>query len=276
MAMLRNICAPEDRAIGNAIQGGSVAFGVVIGGTLGLVLYAQIGWTGMLLTIAGFSLIPLFAAFAMREDEAGQIDPSKPRPSVMAFLRRREVRNILWIALIYRMSEGLVKAMEGSYLVDAGVPLKQIGYLSGGAATTAGLAGAAGAAVAVATLRHRLDAGSAGHSPHHLLCAVHGACAGRGDRHLADFRRGRIPDLDPLYGDRRALQPVHGGGIEGSAGHRLHDSRLRPADHLLHRLDAVGPHCRSARLWDAVQRRHSVVADRGDCNDAHSRRATAR
>jgi PAT family beta-lactamase induction signal transducer AmpG len=138
--------APEDRAIGNAIQGGSVAFGVVIGGTLGLVLYAQIGWTGMLLTIAGFSLIPLFAAFAMREDEADQIDPSKPRPSVMAFLRRREVRNILWIALIYRMSEGLVKAMEGSYLVDAGVPLKQIGYLSGGAATTAGLAGAAGAA----------------------------------------------------------------------------------------------------------------------------------
>jgi MFS transporter (putative signal transducer) len=45
------------------------------------------------------------------------------------------------------MSEGLVKAMEGSYLVDAGVPLTQIGYLSGIAATTAGLAGAAIAAV---------------------------------------------------------------------------------------------------------------------------------
>jgi MFS transporter (putative signal transducer) len=138
--------APEDRAIGNAIQGGSVAFGVVIGGTLGLVLYAQIGWTGMLLTISGFSLIPLFAAFMMREDEPRPADPSKPLPSVMAFLRRREVRNILWIALIYRVSEGLVKAMEGSYLVDAGVPLVQIGYLSGAAATTAGLAGAAAAA----------------------------------------------------------------------------------------------------------------------------------
>jgi len=127
--------APGDRPIGNAIQGGSVAFGVVIGGTLGLVLYAQIGWTGMLLTIAGFSLIPLFAAFAMRESEAEAIDLAKPKPSIMAFLRRREVRNILWIALIYRMSEGLVKAMEGSYLVDAGVPLAQIGYLSGGAGT---------------------------------------------------------------------------------------------------------------------------------------------
>ncbi len=147
--------APEDRPIGNAIQGGSVAFGVVIGGTLGLILYAQIGWTGMLLTIAGFSLIPLAAAFAMRESEAAQPDPSAPRPSIMAFLRRREVRNILWIALIYRVSEGLVKAMEGSYLVDAGVPLTQIGYLSGGAAATAGLAGAAIAA----WLLHRFGSG---------------------------------------------------------------------------------------------------------------------
>ena len=140
--------APEDRAIGNAIQGGSVAFGVVIGGTLGLVLYSRIGWTGMLLTIAGFCFIPLAAAFAMREkDPAPRGGQAVDRPSLKAFFRRREVRDVLWVALIYRMSEGLVKAMEGSYLVDAGVPLTQIGYLSGIAATTAGLAGAAIAAV---------------------------------------------------------------------------------------------------------------------------------
>lgn len=148
--------APEDRPIGNAIQGGSVAFGVVIGGTLGLVLYSSIGWTGMLLAVAGFSLIPLAAGLAMREsDPASAIVKQKP-PSIMAFLRRKEVRNILWIALIYRMSEGLVKAMEGSYLVDAGVPLNQIGYLSGIAATTAGLAGAAIAAL----LLQRFGAGA--------------------------------------------------------------------------------------------------------------------
>ena len=138
---------PEDRAIGNAIQGGSVAFGVVIGGTLGLVLYSYIGWTGMLLTIAGFSLIPLMAAFAMCENDPAASGVMVDAPSLKAFFRRREIRNVLWIALIYRMSEGLVKAMEGSYLVDAGVPLTQIGYLSGIAATTAGLAGAAIAAV---------------------------------------------------------------------------------------------------------------------------------
>lgn len=136
----------EDRAIGNAIQGGSVAFGVVIGGTLGLVLYHHIGWTGMLVTIAAISLLPLVAAAMMREDDPVPGIAPPPRPSIRAFLKRPEARQILWIALTYRASEGLVKAMEGSYLVDAGIPLDQIGYLSGLSATTAGLAGSAIAA----------------------------------------------------------------------------------------------------------------------------------
>ncbi|MBA4219785.1 MAG: MFS transporter [Methylobacterium sp.] len=137
---------PEtDRAVGNAIQGGSIAFGVVIGGTLGLVLHHSIGWTGMLIAIAAISLLPLVAAAMMREGDPTPAEKAK-RPSIRAFLRRPEARQILWIALIYRASEGLVKAMEGSYLVDAGVPLNQIGYLSGISATTAGLAGSAIAA----------------------------------------------------------------------------------------------------------------------------------
>ena len=142
---------PEaDRPIGNAIQGGSIAFGVVIGGTLGLVLYHYIGWTGMLLTIAAISLVPLIAAAMMRENDPVP-DATARRPSIRAFLRRPEARQILWIALIYRASEGLVKAMEGAYLVDAGVPLNQIGYLSGISATTAGLGGSILAAWMVKT-----------------------------------------------------------------------------------------------------------------------------
>ncbi|WP_048646712.1 MFS transporter [Nitratireductor soli] len=149
--------ASEDRPIGNAIQGGAVAFGVIVGGTLGLVLYHHAGWTVMLVTIALLSLIPLAAAFAMREADPAPATPGAPisRPSIMAFLRRPEARQILWIALIYRASEGLVKAMEGSYLVDAGIPLDTIGYLSGASAATAGLAGS----VIAALLLRRWGAG---------------------------------------------------------------------------------------------------------------------
>ncbi|WP_274425629.1 MFS transporter [Chelativorans sp. YIM 93263] len=140
---------PEERPIGNAIQGGAVAFGVIAGGTMGLVLYHYAGWDVMLGTIALISLLPLAAAFAMREtDPASEQSGARlSRPSIMAFLRRPEARQILWIALIYRASEGLVKAMEGSYLVDAGIPLDIIGYLSGASAATAGLAGSVIAAI---------------------------------------------------------------------------------------------------------------------------------
>ncbi|MGB3503520.1 MAG: MFS transporter [Mesorhizobium sp.] len=134
---------PRDRPVGNAIQGGSVALGVVVGGTLGLLSYHHYGWQTMLGLVAAVSVIPLIAAFAMREGDprATATASAITRPSIMNFLRRPEARQILWIALIYRASEGLVKAMEGPYLVDAGVPLDIIGYLSGGAALTVGLGG---------------------------------------------------------------------------------------------------------------------------------------
>lgn len=139
----------QDRPFGNAIQGGAVAFGVLIGGTLGLVLYRHAGWTTMLCVIAFLSCIPLIAAFSMREEDPLHIHDGKAirRPSIMHFLSRPEARQILWIALIYRASEGLMKAMEGPYLVDSGVQLDSIGYLSGTAAATAGIAGSAIAAV---------------------------------------------------------------------------------------------------------------------------------
>jgi PAT family beta-lactamase induction signal transducer AmpG len=153
---------PEaDRATGNAIQGGAIAFGVVIGGTLGLVLYHRIGWTGMLLVIAAVSLLPLVAAALMRESDAAA--PNQPRPSLGAFLIRPEARQVLWIALIYRASEGLVKTMEGPYMVDAGIPLDQIGYLSGISATTAGVAGSVAAAWLVKTRGLSFTLGLLGH-----------------------------------------------------------------------------------------------------------------
>ncbi|MBP0446320.1 MFS transporter [Roseomonas sp. SSH11] len=140
---------PEaDRGIGNAIQGGSIAAGVVIGGTMGLVIYRHFGWHAMLGVVAAISVLPLLAAFAMREPPPGR-QGEAPRPSLRAFLRRPEARAILWVALIYRASEGLVKAMEGPYLVDAGVPLEIIGYISGLSAATVGLGGSAIAALLV-------------------------------------------------------------------------------------------------------------------------------
>lgn len=147
--------AEGDRPVGNAIQGGAIAAGVVIGGTGSLLLYHYWGWQVVTLTMAAISLAVLPVTLAMREDDGLETTATRPRASLMTFLRRPEARLALLVALIYRASEGLVKAMEGSYLVDRGVPLDVVGYLSGLSAATAGLAGSALAAFLLVKLGAR-------------------------------------------------------------------------------------------------------------------------
>lgn len=133
--------SPDQRPLGNAIQSGAAALGVILGGSVGLLLYRQFGWTGMIVGMAGFCLLPLIAVPWMREDGIESAQIPRARPSIAAFLRRLEARHVLWVALIFRASEGLVKPMEAPYLVDAGVGLDAIAYLSGTSAAVAGVIG---------------------------------------------------------------------------------------------------------------------------------------
>jgi PAT family beta-lactamase induction signal transducer AmpG len=133
--------SPDERPLGNAIQSGAAALGVVLGGSVSLLLYRQFGWTGMIAGMAVFCLLPLIAVPFMREDSDASARASQPRPSIAAFLRRTEARHVLWVALVFRASEGLVKPMEAPYLVDAGVGLDAIAYLSGTGAAFAGVIG---------------------------------------------------------------------------------------------------------------------------------------
>lgn len=139
----------SERGRGNAIQGGSVAIGVVIGSSLTLYLYSQFGWTPTILTLAGLSALTLLSTLLMDETRA---DASSPQPaaittpSLRAALKDPVTYSVLGFALIYRASEGLTKAMEKPFLVDNGLSLEVIGYLSGASAATAGLFGAVVAA----------------------------------------------------------------------------------------------------------------------------------
>ncbi|MGV1872693.1 RhtX/FptX family siderophore transporter [Agrobacterium rosae] len=133
------------RSMGNAVQAGAVALGVIIGGTAALVVFHLAGWQTMILLVAALSLLPLTAAVAMQPEAPTAAKSQKPA-SLLGFFRRPNAWLILGFALTYRASEGLVRGMEGTYLVDITVPTDWIGYLSGGAAATAGLIGVAIAA----------------------------------------------------------------------------------------------------------------------------------
>lgn len=138
----------RSRAIGNAIQAGAIALGVIIGGTLALVLFHAVGWRATILTVAALSLLPLAATVWMQEGSR-RSDAGGPRASLLSFFRRPNAWLVLAFALTYRASEGLVRGMEAPYLIDRGLPMSWIGYLSGGSAATAGLLGAVMAAALI-------------------------------------------------------------------------------------------------------------------------------
>lgn len=145
------VLAPEQRAYGNAIQGGSIAAGVLIGSAFALILYDNFGWQVTMLSIAALSGLAALPICLMQEKNRPEESESnrKDRPSLMAFLRRPDSLQVLAFALLYRCSEGFVKAMEQPFLVDKGLSLSLVGLTSGASAATVGLGGSLLAALVI-------------------------------------------------------------------------------------------------------------------------------
>ncbi|WP_169566392.1 MFS transporter [Sneathiella limimaris] len=134
----------HERPLGNGIQGGSVAIGVILGGTATLMLYEFIGWTGSIMIAGGAGLLFLLPVFFIADQTTHLAIHNKEQvsqASIISFLKRPEARYVLYLVLAYRVSEGFVKAMEQTFMKDQGLSLSTIGLVSGGSAAIVGLAG---------------------------------------------------------------------------------------------------------------------------------------
>ncbi|MBB4020308.1 MULTISPECIES: MFS transporter [Actibacterium] len=142
---------PEQQHIGNAIQGGAVAAGVLLGGSGTLLLHDAIGWSGALAVVAALTLLILLPFVLLPESHARREVPVSARPaSLRRFFTRPGAWAIFAFAILFRLPEGLIKSLEQSFLVDAGLSLSQIGLISGASAALVGLAGSAAGAFVIA------------------------------------------------------------------------------------------------------------------------------
>lgn len=141
------------RATGNGIQAAAVAVGVLVGGMLSMQLFERWGWQPTLLLMAAVCLLPLLTLPWMSEPETASLATSPTdKPSILRLLQRPGIWAILLLAMSFRLSEGMVRSMESSYMLAKGLSLSQVGTLSGMAAITAGLLGSV---IAAWWLRHR-------------------------------------------------------------------------------------------------------------------------
>ena len=144
---------------GNAIQAASVAGGVLLGGTLAMALVEYWGWVPTMALMAGLCLLPLLALPWMDErvqDDSATEQTKDPAaqapPSIRRFFARPGVWAILGLAVVYRLSEGMLRSMESSYLLQNGLSLSEVGLIAGSGAAVAGIAGSW---LAATWLQHR-------------------------------------------------------------------------------------------------------------------------
>ena len=134
---------PGTQARISAVQAIEGAGGVVLGGSLSLVIFDLAGWTAAILSAAllsGLATLPLlFVAEARGRREAV---PQTRRPSVIGFLTRSGVLPVLALGLLFRIPDGLLSTLGRPFLLDAGLSLTTIASIYGILGAGLGIVGA--------------------------------------------------------------------------------------------------------------------------------------
>lgn len=118
---------------GNYAQVVGTACGSFIGGGLFLIIYARFGWHNAILSILILSAILFFVQLNAREDNIldTNLHLTNAKPSVLNFIKRGNMRHLLYFCLIYRGCEGLVMGMQQPFLVDQHISVDIIGKVMG-------------------------------------------------------------------------------------------------------------------------------------------------
>lgn len=155
-----DLLEPHERGWANGVQVAGYRLGMVIGGGALLVLYADLGWRGVFLTMAAIIAVASVPVLLAREPAAAPL-PSPlpavgPAAAIPHFLRRRGVGRVLLVVFVFKIGESFASAMIKPFLTDRGLGLEEIGWLIGTVGFVGGLLGAlVGGAVAGAIGRRR-------------------------------------------------------------------------------------------------------------------------
>lgn len=139
------LTGPE-RGLGNGVQVGGYRLGMIVGGGFLLVLFANVGWTGAFLLMAGLMAAASLPVLFWR-DTTGRVTkpethPVRWLPALLSLLRRPGA--VAWVAIlcVYKAGDAFASSMVRPFLVDLGLGVDDVGWLLGTAGSTAALAGA--------------------------------------------------------------------------------------------------------------------------------------
>ena len=145
-ALALRLLAPQERGMGNAVQGIGGSLGKMIGGGGLLILLSQWGWQPSLWVLAMFMLLALLPVLFYREPPRAVSGPTLTAPlTPQNYLKIfwqfcQQPGMVLWLLILglFAAAHNLSATMFRPLLVDQGLSLAEIGSLLGivGAATT--------------------------------------------------------------------------------------------------------------------------------------------
>lgn len=135
------ILAPDERGLGNGVQVAAYRLGMILCGGVLLILYPWLGWTRVCQCMAGAIALTTLPIAAFREPPPEQAE----RPGLAAFAEFfRRPGTWSWLAAIaaFKLGEAFGVGMLRPFLIDVGLGLADIGWLTGTAGFLASLVGA--------------------------------------------------------------------------------------------------------------------------------------
>ncbi len=135
------VLSVSERGLGNGVQMAGGFLGSLLGGGVSLVVYDHLGWSGVLLTLAGTLAAPLVLVWRYREP-GSPLEHRAAYRDLWSFFRRRGISAWITILVFVYAAVGLVTGLIQPMLVDADWSLERIGFVVNIFANGIGILGA--------------------------------------------------------------------------------------------------------------------------------------
>lgn len=148
---------PHERGLGNSMQSAGSFVGSLFGTGVLLIAYHYVGWSNLLLILAGFVIFAVAPLFFHRKSKLIYV-ASEQRVNLKDIYRFfAEKGKHKWVVVLLFYYAGIIGmlAMLKPYLVDLGYNVKQIGFMSGIVGTSIASLSALGSGFIINKLGHK-------------------------------------------------------------------------------------------------------------------------
>lgn len=148
----------KEKGIGNGIQSSGSFIGTLFGSGVILAVYAYAGWRNIMFLLAGVVIIALIPLFINKEKKSERAHVRKKLhlwDFVSFFADKNNLQHIIMLVFYYTGLIGIL-AMLKPFLVDMGMKMEKIAFISGIWGTSIAAVGAIGAGFIVRKIGNRI------------------------------------------------------------------------------------------------------------------------